>query len=106
MNERTIRDEMLLGRKAMEKLAGRHVAAFGLGLRLRQVLRLRLRRILFLYDRLKLMRLSLFRAPKVASHVVGDGLIVCVLRRFLQEVSRQVSSSHVHPLVAVSWTRV
>ena len=31
MNERTIRAEMLLGREAMEKLAGSHVAVFGLG---------------------------------------------------------------------------
>ena len=31
MNERTIRAEMLLGREAMEKLAGSHVVVFGLG---------------------------------------------------------------------------
>ena len=31
MTERTIRAEMLLGREAMEKLAGSHVAVFGLG---------------------------------------------------------------------------
>ena len=31
MNERTLRARMLLGEEAMEKLAGSHVAVFGLG---------------------------------------------------------------------------